>query len=240
VPEAIEICRDILNRSGSDRKSAAVTTRALAQLEAMRGNFDLARELYRQSRTSLDELGWHFHAALTSQTSGIVEMLAGDPAAAEAELRRDYEALDGMGEKYYLSTTAGYLASALFQLERDDEADGFTEITERLAADDDISSQFLWRTVRGRVLARRGRLDEAEALIREALELITRAEEPDSKATVLTDLAEALVLAGRPDEARTALEEARSIFQAKGNVVSAAKARARLDALAGEELPAGA
>ena len=233
VPEAIEICRDILNRSGSDRKSAAVTTRALGQLEAMRGNFDLARELYRESRTSLDELGWHFHAALTSQTSGIVEMLAGDPAAAEAELRRDYEALDRMGEKYYLSTTAGYLAAALFQLGRDDEADTFTAITERLAADDDISSQFLWRTVRGRVFARRGRLEEGETLIREALELIGRAEEPDSKATVLMDLAESLVLAGRIEEARAALEEARSIFEAKGNVVSAGRAAERLSMLSG-------
>src|SRR5262249_10328833 len=92
-PEAIDICRDILHTSGNDGKSAAVTTRALAQLEAMRGNFDLARDLYRESRTSLDELGWHFHAALTSQSSGIVEMLAGDPGAAESELRRDYDAL---------------------------------------------------------------------------------------------------------------------------------------------------
>jgi class 3 adenylate cyclase/tetratricopeptide (TPR) repeat protein len=240
VPEAIEICRSVLERSGNDRKSAAVTTRALAQLEAMRGDFALARDLYRQSRTSLDELGWHFHAALTSLSSGLVEMLAGDAVTAESELRRDYEALEGMGEKYYLSTTAGYLAAALFQQGRDDEADEFASISERLAAADDISSQFLWRTVRGRVLARRGDLQDAEAMIREALELIGRAEEPDSKAAVLADLAEVLALAGRRDEARGALEEAASIFESKGNVVSAARARERIDSLAGDQLPADA
>ena len=239
VPEAIQICRHILERSGNDRKSAAVTTRALAQLEAMRGDFALARDLYRQSRTSLDELGWHFHAALTSLSSGPVEMLAGDAVAAESELRRDFEALEGMGEKYYLSTTAGYLAAALFQQGRDDEADGFVSISERLAADDDISSQFLWRTVRGRVLARRGALEDAEAVIREALGLIGRAEEPDSKAAVLADLAEVLALAARRDDAVDALEDAASIFESKGNVVSAARARDRIDSL-GDQLSADA
>jgi tetratricopeptide (TPR) repeat protein len=206
----------------------------------MRGDFELARDLYRRSRASLDELGWHFHVALTSLSSGLVEMLAGDLVAAESELRRDYEALEGMGEKYYMSTTAGYLAAALFQRGRDDEADGYASISERLAADDDISSQFLWRTVRGRVLARRGLLEDAEALVREALELIGRAEEPDSKAAVLADLAEVLALAGRGDDARAALESAASIFESKGNVVSAARARERIDSLAGDQLPADA
>ncbi len=240
VPEAIEICRNTLEKTGSDRKAAAVTTRSMAQLEAMRGDFELARDLYRHSRASLDELGWHFHAALTSISSGFIEMLAGDPVKAEAELRRDYTALEGMGEKYYLSTTAGYLAAALMQLGRDEEAEGFTSISEDLAAEDDISSQFLWRTVRGRILARRGLFDDAERLIREALELIGRAEEPDSQAAVLADLGEVLAAAGRRDEARVAFENAASIFEAKGNVVSAAHARKRLDRLSEEELPAGA
>ena len=79
VPDAILICQDILERTRSDRKATAVTTRTLAHLEAMRGRFKLARDLYRESRAALDELGWHFHAALTSQSSGLIEMLAGDP-----------------------------------------------------------------------------------------------------------------------------------------------------------------
>ena len=69
-----------------------------------------------------------------------------------------------MGEKYYQSPTAGYLAASLMQQGRDDEAEEFTTIDEHLAANDDISSQVLWRSVRGRELARSGRLDEAEVL----------------------------------------------------------------------------
>jgi class 3 adenylate cyclase/tetratricopeptide (TPR) repeat protein len=240
VPDAIEICQNILETAGGDRKAAAVTTRDLALLEAMRGRFGVARDLYRKSRATLVELGWHLHAALTSLCSGPVEMLAGDPAAAEAELRRDYTALEKMGEKYYLSTTAGYLAAALLQQGRDEEADRVATVSERLATPHDISSQFLWRTVRGRVLARRGLIEAGEALIQEALEIIGRAEEPDSQAAVWADLAEVLATGGRWAEARTALQNAASGFEAKGNIVSAAQAKQRLDTLVREGVPASA
>jgi hypothetical protein len=132
VSDAVEICQNILETTSGNRKAAAVTTRALALLEAMRGRFGVARELYRKSRATLDELGWHLHAALTSLSSGPIEMLAGDPAAAETELRRDYTALEKMGEKYYLSTTAGYLAAALLQQGRDEEADRAATVSPKL------------------------------------------------------------------------------------------------------------
>ena len=116
VPEAIAIVEQILTQLEGDRKSEAYTQRALANLEAMRGRFDEARALYRRSRATLDELGWRFDAALTSAVaSGPVELIAGDAAAAEAELRRDYDALAAMGERNYISTTAAFLAEALYR-----------------------------------------------------------------------------------------------------------------------------
>ena len=116
VPEAIAIVRRVLAALDGDRKSEAYTLRALANLEAMRGNFDEARSLYRRSRATLDDLGWRFDAALTSAVaSGAVELIAGDAAAAEAELRRDHEVLAAMGERNYISTTAAFLAEALYR-----------------------------------------------------------------------------------------------------------------------------
>ena len=49
------------------------------------------------------------------------ELLAGNPLAAEMELRKDYEALERMGDRYYRSTLAGMLAEALYQQARYDE-----------------------------------------------------------------------------------------------------------------------
>ena len=52
----------------------------------------------------------------------IVEMLAGDPAAAEREIRPECEMLEGMGETYFLSTMAAMLARAVQEQGRDEEA----------------------------------------------------------------------------------------------------------------------
>jgi thioredoxin-like negative regulator of GroEL len=90
------------------------------------------------------------------------------------------------------------------------------------------------------VLARRGFFEEGETLVRDALELIGRAEDPDSHAAVWADLAEVLMAAGRLEGAQAALKNAASIFEAKGNVVSAATTRERLTAFPDEGPSAGA
>jgi tetratricopeptide (TPR) repeat protein len=201
---------------------------ALSHLRAMQGDFATARDLYGNARAILEELGWKMMAALTSIDSGVVELLAGDPVAAERELRGDYDTLEAMGERNYISTTAAFLADALAVQDRDDEAIAFTEVSESIAAPDDVSSQSLWRLVRGRVLARRGDLDGAEALVREGLAIIRTSDEPDSQGNALVDLAEVLRLAGRDAEAEAGLREALGLFEAKGNLVSAGRARAKL------------
>jgi len=225
VPEAIAICEELLEQTRIDRKGEAVTLRALAHLEAMRGDFERARTLYRRSRASLEDLGWKLHAASTSISSGPIELLAGNPLAAEMELRKDYEALERMGDRYYRSTLAGFLADALYQQARYDEATEFTAISEEMAAPGDVSSQFLWRSVRAKVLAAGGRLAEAESLAREAVRIIRDSEEPDSKGDALMALAGTLMLAGRSGDAETTAREALGLFEAKGNVVAAERAR---------------
>ena len=78
VPQAISQCEELLARAEGDRKAEALILWTMSHLEAMGGSFDRARELYRQSRAMLEELGWKVRAALTSLVSGPVEMLAGN------------------------------------------------------------------------------------------------------------------------------------------------------------------
>ncbi len=227
VPDAIAIVERVLPELGGDRKSEAYTLRALANLEAMRGRFDEARDLYRRSRATLDELGWRFDAALTSAiASGPVELLAGDAVAAERELRRDYEALAAMGERNYISTTAAFLAEALYRQGRDDEALQMTNESEQIAAEDDVATQYLWRSVRAKLVARQGRFDEAIALADAAVDIIGAAQDPDSQGYAAIDRAEVLWLAGRLEEAIAAADTAAGLFERKANVASAARARA--------------
>ena len=99
-------------------------------------------------------------------------MLAGDLEAAETELRRDYDTLERMGETNYISTTAALLAEVLYRQGDLDGAEEHTRISEELAAHDDVSSQFRWRSVRAKILASRGEAAEAEKLAREAVAMI--------------------------------------------------------------------
>ena len=144
----------------------------LAQLEAMQYEFERARELYTRARAMFEELGLHVDASTLSLSSAHVELLAGNPEAAERELRRGYDHLAALGERYLLSSVAGLLAEALFEAERFDEAEDAALATEELADESDVDAQSLWRTTRAKILAQRGSLVEAEALAREAVELL--------------------------------------------------------------------
>jgi predicted ATPase len=225
VPEAIATCEEVLSRAEGDRKARALAELAIGQLEAMRGNFERARLLYRRSRGLLDEFGWFLAAALTSLHSSVIELLAGDLAAAEAELRTDYQRLDEMGERNYISTTAGLLADVLYRQDRYDESAEFAGTCDRLASPDDVASQFLWRCVRGKLRARQGAADDAGSLLSAATALIEPSDQLDWQGNGLLDFAEVRELAGAPADAAALSERAAVLFERKGNVVSAARAR---------------
>lgn len=226
VDEAIRMCEEIIARSGGDRKVEAIALGSLAHMHAMQGNFESARDEYRRARAMLEELGWTFTAALSSIVSGPIEMLAGDPVAAEVELRRDYEILDRLGDRNYISTVAAYLAESLYRQGRYDEADTFATFSADIAAPDDLATQVLWRGVSAKLLARQGELEEAERIAREAVAMSRRADDPvDDQANALMDLVQVLRMAGRHDEGAGEAEQALALYQKKGNLVSAAAAR---------------
>jgi tetratricopeptide (TPR) repeat protein len=116
------------------------------------------------------------------------------------------------------------LAHALEAQGLDDEADHFCRESERLAAADDAFSQVLWRTALAKVLVRRRDLDRAEALARESIELL-----PSDMLTMQSyahfDLAVVLAARSLTEEAKAAADEAATLFEQKGNLVSLEHAR---------------
>ena len=162
---------------------------------------------------------------------GAVEMLAGDPVAAEPHLRRGYAALEEVGETGVMSTLAASLADVLYAQGRSEEAVRYTRVSEEAAARDDYGSQILWRSVRAKAFAREGRLDDGEQLAREAVTLAEATDDINFHGDALMALAEVLCLAERPREAVPVIQEALNLYEQKGNVVSAGKARALLGEL---------
>jgi tetratricopeptide (TPR) repeat protein len=122
------------------------------------------------------------------------------------------------------------LARALYAAGRLDEAEAWAGRAAELGASDDALTQYLWRQARAKVLARRGEHVEAERLAREAVAIAGGTGFLTGQADAYADLAEVLALAGKPEEARVALEQALARYERKGNLVMAERTRERLAA----------
>jgi DNA-binding SARP family transcriptional activator len=187
---------------------------------------DALIERGRQLMEETNESAWLFPVLMGFYFGWVTE-----PAAAERELRPLYEALKRIGEKSHFCSVATMLAQAVYDQGRYEEADRLAVDAERTARPNDVHSHIVWRGTRAKVRARRGDVEVAEALAREA---VAYAEESDflhSHAEALMDLAEVLEIAGRPQEAVRAVEQAISLHERKGNVIAAARAKERLRAL---------
>ena len=223
VDVAVARCEDTLARSGLRKTLHARTLRALAGLRAMQGDFVEARRLAARSLQLFEDLGQSQFTPAVFQVLGLVERLAGDVVAAEAALRRSYDMLEGEGDTGHMASAAALLADALAALSRDEEAEHLTKVSEDLGAEADGFVQMKWRAVRAKVRASQGRYDEAVAVAREA-ERVGRETQLHPFADVLVDVAEVLAVAGQPEGAGLAVDEALGLYRQKGNVAGAARA----------------
>jgi tetratricopeptide (TPR) repeat protein len=226
VPEAIAMCEEMIAEGVSDRQAESKILCTLAQLYAMSGEFEKARAHYRRGRSLLRDLGKGLIAAGTGIDVLIVELLAGDLAGAEREVMPDYEFLSRAGETYRLSTLSALLSRVVRDQGRDDDALVFSQVAERVTAADDVDSQAKWRSIRAPILARAGKLSEAESLAREAVDLLAHSDAPQFRADTLSELASVLALSGKVEEGRKAIAEAISLYQSKGDIVSTGRALA--------------
>jgi ATP/maltotriose-dependent transcriptional regulator MalT len=201
---------------------------AIASTDAFQGRFEDAREQVAAGRAIYKDLGQRLDYGATSILEGEIELLAGDPEAAERVLREGFELLESIGETAYLSTIASELAEAIYRQKRYEEAERFSEVSEQTAAPGDLASQIGWRRTRATVLAQRGEAEQAEDLAREAVDIARRTDHLNTHASALLALAEVLAIGGRPGQAIPIIEEARVLYDRKGNLVMAGKARTLL------------
>ena len=193
---------------------------AVAGYYAMQGRFDEARELVAKARANREELAQHQGLqTLAGFWAAPLEMLAGDPAAAEAHLRPACEYFQARGEQGLLSTLSAFLAEALYAQGRFDDARRWADVSRETATSDDYNAQGMGRAIEAKLLARAEKFDEAETRAREAIELVDRSDELDTQANVRLGLVEVYRLAGRNDDAVAALDNAIERFERKGNVV---------------------
>ncbi len=196
----------------------------------MLGRFDEAHRLLAEAADRTAELGEIRFQLYLALHRFDVAMLEGDPARAEAAARETRERAEATGELGNLMLFCCNLAQALLALGRDDEAEQWLDRGRETAPSEARVDQMMWRQARGKVLARRGELQEGERLAREAVALAAETDMLNAHADALLDLAEVLALAGQ--DARAELEQALALYERKGNLVMAERTRSRLAELA--------
>jgi len=222
APEAIERCSDMLDWARGSRVMEANVGISLAGLKAMVGDFEEARALSRAAEQIYEELGLRLAVAGLTQVAGPLELLAGDAAAAEQQLRKGFEILDRVSSPAY---QAALLAEVLYVQDRYDEADRFATISEHSSAGNKIAAEVVWRGVRARLGARSGTAPDAVlALAEEATIIAGRTDALNLRGDAAGNLAETLALVGREEAAASVAREAVELYERKGNVVAARRA----------------
>jgi class 3 adenylate cyclase/tetratricopeptide (TPR) repeat protein len=200
----------------------------LALIYAFAGRYEEAEQAIERSRRRFLELGQSIDHAWTSQDLAAIALLSGRPERAEPALRAAAEVLEKAGEAGGLSAVASFLAEVLYHLGRFDEADEWTTRAEQATVPEDVLGQAWWRAVRARILARRGQAEDALRVSAEATDLLRRTDDLPFIGDALAARAEVLLLLGRPKEARPVLQEALAVYERKGIVASAERARKAL------------
>jgi tetratricopeptide (TPR) repeat protein len=232
LSEGLQRAESLLESMRGQKELEAPAIRPVAGYYGMLGRFDEGRELLARARAIHEELGSPIGLHTLAFWTPPLELLAGEPEAAELELRSACEFFQASGEQGLLSTLAGFLGEALYVQGRFDEARRWVDVSRETATSDDYDAQARWRSVEAKLLAQRKYYEEAEAVAREAIDVINRSDELDNQAHMQLALVEVLRLAGRDEEAIEALDDAIERFERKGNVVMIERSRALRDELA--------
>jgi tetratricopeptide (TPR) repeat protein len=155
---------------------------------------------------------------------GFVALRAGEFAEAARILEDAWRGLEEAHEHGFRSTVGVLLAEALARLGRVDDAEALIDESERLAMQDDSATAIGVARARALVAAARGPAEEAIARTVEAIRLADASDYLEERADLHLNLGEALLAAGRADEAAEAFREAITLAELKGSTLLAAQA----------------
>jgi tetratricopeptide (TPR) repeat protein len=191
--------------------------------------FDDAFRLLDEADAIYREVGEVYARADNSgRICGRVHLLAGDASAAEHKLLECCAEFERIGDESGLSSVASELGQALYAQGRYADAREWSRVAEKHAPVADITAQFSWRSLRGKLLAREGAAGQAEVCAVAALKLVGGTDLLTHHGEVLLDLAVVKGFRGRDAEASEAVAQALALFESKGDTASPHRARSVL------------
>ncbi len=229
VPKALALVEEMAVLTTGASRADVNVLRCRAELELALGHHEAATGVAGAAAKLAEDLGLKMatHTGI-ARVRGRLALISGDLNEAERVFRAACQVLDDMGDVGHLVSSLPSLADVLYLLGRIEEiADDIDRLMEMVIAED-LDGQVNMRRARSKLLASRGKLDEAERVLREALDYAERTDFLPLQCDVLSDLAELLVLSGQPGPAATALERALSLHEQKGATGFAQQTRTRL------------
>jgi class 3 adenylate cyclase/tetratricopeptide (TPR) repeat protein len=189
------------------------------------GRFDEARPLWTETMAQMNERGMRLLLAMSMEPVWMIEMLAGDHAAAERAARQGCAQLERLGEHAFLSTHSCELAEALYALGRYDEAEQWALRGLELGSRDDLVTQVMGLSVRSRLLARKGEASAAFALAEDTDSLARTTDSPWLQGDAALNLAEVMHLTGDRTRAAELTQRAIECYQRNGATARVARAQ---------------
>ena len=212
---AVLRCEGMLVEADGNQVLAANIAAALVGLLGMRGAFDAARERARFAEEIYLELDLQLAFAGLTQVTGPMELLAGDPAAAERELQRGLDILQPRG-----STAIRRPSSPKRCTGRDASTRQPATHERRRSTRPSTTSR---PRSRGAACARSSTAaespEQARALAGEAVSLAEATDATNLLADALADLAVVLRVA-RDDAAADVTRRALALYEQKGNIAA--------------------
>jgi hypothetical protein len=191
-----------------------------------------ARTALADARAAFEEMHSDMHLFHLASCSANAEYILGDDEAMEQHLMFMFDELERRGERSYLSTVAPMLAELRLRHGDTEAAKELAAMGRNLTHEEDVVSQSLWRVIEAKVAALAGDFGRALSLAADAVEWMERSDQLQWIAETYRGQAEVQLMAGRIDDGRTSLVRALELFEAKGDVPDARRARRSLDDLA--------
>jgi tetratricopeptide (TPR) repeat protein len=217
---------------GAPRAEAGILT-SLAWLYQYAGRLDDARATLGRSRDMFERFGAIGEWAAGARTAAAIDLLAGDPVAAERALLDAYDRLQ-QAEQAIRASIMGWLADVFYIEGRHDEAEDAAVKARELTPKDDREVHVRACAVQAKVRARGRKQGAAERLLRTAATYlvptppsrppaefwtitlpVSGTTSPTLVGTLLLARGEVLQLLGKPEQAAEAYRAAHNLYRDK-------------------------
>lgn len=202
-----------------------------AEAWAMAGRFDEARAFLDSELRIAESLLPTAVGGILGFAGARIEYWAGDIPKAVELGERGTKMLIETGQVGVASTSAGLLARAYFEAGDFDQAATWVKRAEEIGAPDDKLTNLIVTSVKGLLAAQRGDAPRAVQILKDNVALAETTHSPILLGDLTLDLALAYEILGDRTNAKLTYQKALAFYEAKENLVMAARTRAKLAAL---------